>query len=200
MAEHAESGHPLPPLSSNPRATTILPHSSPGDDSRRTTLLSSGRGGPTNFQLRPQAPAFHPSENSFGQHGSSVARDLSNATRTLSGVTLSDPRPGKGHSDGMMCATAMKLQLIIIGYVSPTQSAQKNPARSTNIQCEPEVISHGIGNASLNADPSPTWSKSTSAAAGTGPSDRTNTSASHNRRPRKSSTGGSVPILPSRIA
>lgn len=147
MAEHAKSGPPTPRLSSpsNPLAlpsstspidikdtgaTTVSPRSSLGADSRRTALSSSGRGGSTSYQPLPQAPAFHASE-------------ISNATRALGGVTLDDSRSAKGYSDSMICSTAMKLQLILIGYVSRPQGAQKDSARSTSVQGQTEVISHG---------------------------------------------------------
>ena len=150
MADHAKSGPPTPRLSSssNPLAlppssspidinatgaATVSPPSSLGADSRRLALSSSGREGFTNYQPLPQAPAFHTSE-------------ISNATRAFGRVTLYDSRSAEGYSDSMICSTAMKLQLMMIGYISRPQGAQKTSTRSTNAQVQPEVISHGARN------------------------------------------------------
>ena len=80
----------------------------------------------------------------------------------------------------------------LAGQGSASQGvAVQYPQGNPNYQFSSRSGSQYIGNSQLNAKVSPVeWNTSIPSALSTGQSDRTNTSASHNRRHRKSSTGG----------
>ena len=159
MAEYAKRGPPTPRLSSPSNPLALPPNPSPTDirkpgaairspqpslaaASGKTASSSGGRGGSSSHQLNPQAPPFTAGARSFGHYSGPVASDISSATRAFGEVTLGDAQVAKGHS-GMISSNTMNAQLIIVGYVSWLQGAQRNPAPSTNVQYQPEFISDG---------------------------------------------------------